>query len=73
MGAPPVRVDMFRRIQGLDFDQAFSNHLDVEWDGVQVSIIGRDDLIAAKRAAGRPQDLLDVESLEQAGKKKPST
>ncbi len=31
-----------------------------------VSFAGRDDLIAMKRAAGRPQDLLDIADLERA-------
>jgi hypothetical protein len=31
----------------------------------RIWIIGRDDLIADKRAAGRPQDLLDLATLEK--------
>jgi hypothetical protein len=36
-------------------------------DGVAVAVIGREHLIANKRAAGRPQDLADVAALERAG------
>ena len=38
-------------------------------DGVRCHVIARDDLIANKRAAGRPQDLADVRALERASKK----
>ena len=33
--------------------------------GVRVLIIDRQDLVTAKRAAGRPQDLLDADLLER--------
>jgi predicted nucleotidyltransferase len=65
MGHPPVRVDLLQSIPGADFGAAFERRVETEWEGVRVSIIGLDDLIAAKRAAGRPQDLLDAEILEK--------
>ena len=38
----------------------------IELDGDTVLVASIDDLIAMKRAAGRPQDLVDLESLEVA-------
>lgn len=38
----------------------------VELDDIVVAIAALDDLLAMKRAAGRPQDLVDVEALEIA-------
>jgi predicted nucleotidyltransferase len=38
----------------------------VELDGVEIRIASLDHVIAMKRAAGRPQDLIDVEALEIA-------
>lgn len=64
-GHPPVRVDLLRELPGLRFDDAWPRHVDDVWDGVPVSVIGFDDLLAAKRAAGRAQDLVDVQTLEQ--------
>jgi hypothetical protein len=37
-------------------------------DGVPVSLIGRDDLIANKRAAGRDKDLNDLSHLQPTPK-----
>lgn len=38
--------------------------LRVEWAGTTIKVASLDDLIAMKRAAGRPKDLLAVEELE---------
>jgi hypothetical protein len=65
-GVPPTRVDILRRIDGGAFDTAFERRVQATWEGVPVSIIGREDLIEAKRAAGREQDLRDVRALELA-------
>ncbi len=65
MGVPPVRVDILMGIPGVQFDEAYERRVEVQFDDVPVTIIAKQDLIAAKRAAGRPQDLLDADSLEQ--------
>lgn len=64
-GTPPARVDLLRSIPGVDFAAAWKRRLDIDWNGVTVHVIGRDDLIAAKRAAGRERDLRDLRALER--------
>jgi hypothetical protein len=66
MGVPPVRIDVVKGVPGGDFSTCFTRHVRTSWDGVAVSVISKDDLIAIKRASGRPQDLLDVESLSES-------
>lgn len=64
MGAPPVRIDVVKGIPGLGFEEAWPGRVDGMLNDTPVAVIGLDDLIRAKRASGRPQDLLDVEALE---------
>ena len=45
-----------------DFD-AWERRLPIVLDGIELNVIGREDLIANKRAAGRPQDRADVARL----------
>lgn len=66
LGVPPVRIDLLRRVDGLAFDDAYRRRVEISWDGVPASLVGRDDLIVNKRASGRPQDLRDVKALEKA-------
>jgi hypothetical protein len=69
MGVPPFRVDILMSLRGLSFEQAWGRR-DVELvDGVSIPFLSKDDLIESKLAAGRPQDLLDVESLRKAEKR----
>ena len=65
MGVPPSRVDILMGIPGVDFQTAWKRRVDVDFDGLLVSFISRDDLITAKQAAGRPQDLIDLENLRR--------
>jgi predicted nucleotidyltransferase len=52
------------------FAEAYARRETVDWDGVPVSVIGFDDLIASKRAAGRERDMRDLKLLESARHKK---
>jgi Nucleotidyltransferase of unknown function (DUF6036) len=64
MGAPPVMVDILSSIKGVDFDQAWERRFEFPVEpGLNVSFISRADLLAAKLAAGRPQDLADAAAL----------
>ena len=66
LGAAPVRVDILRRVDGVEFADAYPRRERAVWDGVPVSVIGFDDLIAAKKAAGRERDKRDLTLLEAA-------
>lgn len=63
LGYPPFRIDILTSIDGVAFDQAWEKKIVVELNGMKVPFIGREDLIANKKAAGRPQDLADVSRL----------
>ena len=67
MGVPPVRVDVLMGIPGVGFEAAWTRRVEIDFDGLPVPFISREDLIAAKRASGRPQDMLDVQNLIRTG------
>jgi len=50
-------------IDGVEFDKAWRDKLVIRVDGIDVPTISRENLIANKRATGRPQDLADVARL----------
>ena len=63
MGRPPMRVDILMSIPGVDFDDAWGRHELLTIGGIDMNFISKEDLIASKKASGRPQDLIDVENL----------
>lgn len=65
LGVPPVRIDILRTADGIETEAALGRSETVDLGGLQVRVIGLADLIANKRAAGRPQDLADVALLER--------
>jgi hypothetical protein len=66
IGLPPRRVDILNRADGITFDEAVSEGASFSLDGRKIPVIGRVALLKNKRAAGRAQDIADVEAI--AGK-----
>jgi len=63
-GRPPVSIDVITSIKGLSFETSFERAALVDVEGINVRLIHFQDLLTAKRAAGRPRDLNDLENLE---------
>ena len=65
IGAAPVRIDILTKIDGVGFDEAWAERVPARLGGVVTAVLSRRHLIQNKRAAGRLQDLADVERLER--------
>jgi hypothetical protein len=69
VGREPHAIDILPSIDGVDFDAAWERRIEGVIDpqsGLTVYFISAADLVAAKIAAGRMQDLADVEALRKA-------
>ena len=58
-----LRIDVTTLIDGLDWPGAAREQVLVDFDGLQIPVIGRAALLSNKLAAGRTQDLADAEAL----------
>jgi len=63
IGVPPSRIDIMTSVTGLDFDTAWPRRIMAAFAGIEVPVLGGEDLRASKRAAGRLKDLADLEEL----------
>jgi hypothetical protein len=63
LGFPPSRIDLITSISGVTFAEAWAGRVAGTYGSAEVMYIGKADLIRAKKAAGRPQDLVDVATL----------
>ena len=61
-----LEVDLFVE-EPFDFEAVYARAVRVPLGEVEVAVVGRSDLIALKRSAGRPLDLEDAERLEELG------
>lgn len=64
LGLPPRRIDLLTSISSVDFPEAWNKRFEAPVEGRLLPVIGREALIANKRASGRPKDLLDIDALE---------
>jgi hypothetical protein len=68
-GRDPHGFDILPDLPGVDFDGAWERRVEGVIDaetGLAAFFISKDDLIAAKLASGRPQDLADVRAVQKA-------
>jgi hypothetical protein len=63
IGLPPLRIDILTQISGVEFARAWPRRLRARFDDVAVTVLGRADFLANKRATGRLKDLADAERL----------
>ncbi len=63
LGVPPVRIELATTVSGVDFSECYAERKVDELDGVKVNLISLRHLKANKKAAGRHQDLADIDKL----------
>jgi Nucleotidyl transferase of unknown function (DUF2204) len=65
MGLAPARVDILTRVKGATFTSIYATAEKGNLFDVKVKFISKENLIKTKKAAGRPQDLLDLAKLKR--------
>jgi hypothetical protein len=60
IGIAPVRIDLLTEITGVEFAESWRKRVGSSFFGVPVHFLSLDDLMANKRALGRPNDLKDL-------------
>ena len=63
LGVPPVRIDIITSISGVSWNEAHGERVEGHYGELPVAFLGREQLIANKRASGRKKDLADLEAL----------
>jgi hypothetical protein len=63
LGVAPNRVDLVTAIDGVTFVEAWAGRVQGRFGSQTVFYLGKAELVRNKRAAGRPQDLADLEAL----------
>ncbi len=63
LGVSPLRIDILTSITGVSWEQILLHRAKGEYGGISVYFIGKDELIANKKALGRHKDLADIEAI----------
>lgn len=65
IGIAPRRIDVITKINGVDFQQAWTARQEIIIDSLKVPFISKQDLIKNKESTGREKDRLDAEQLRK--------
>ena len=68
IGVVPYRIDILTAIDGVVFDEAYETRGTVEIEGISIPVISKHHLIENKKTVGRPQDIVDIQLLEENSK-----
>jgi predicted nucleotidyltransferase len=64
LGMPPNRIDLLTSLAGVEFPACYAARQNVLIEGTRIDFIDLESLKKNKRAAGRHQDLADIENLQ---------
>jgi len=64
-GVPPVAIDIMVKVKGLSFDDCYAKSIFFEDDDLKIRTIHKENLIEAKKSAGRSKDLNDLENIQR--------
>lgn len=64
-GRPPNALDIMVEVKGMDFKTCYELSEMYETDDTEVRLITYKHLLSAKKASGRPKDLVDIIYLEE--------
>lgn len=65
LGVSPNRIDIVTALTGVAFDDAWTDRVETELDGIPIHMLSRECLIRNKKALGRPKDIADLDFLEE--------
>jgi hypothetical protein len=66
VGMPPCAIDLLTSCPPMDFADCWDHRASVVDRGLTIHFMGKADLMTAKEATGRPQDLADLAKLRMA-------
>ena len=64
IGVAPRRIDFITRIDGVEFDKAYTQRQQIQIDDLNIPFISKEDLIKNKLSTGRDKDRLDADYLQ---------
>lgn len=63
-GQPPLRIDLLMSIDGVTFEECYTDRKVMTFVGLSINFIGYHDLVKNKKATGRHRDLDDIENMK---------
>ena len=65
IGLAPRRIDVLTLIDGVEFEEAWLNRIEIEVDGLKIFTLSHEHLLVNKKSTGRDKDLMDARWLEE--------